>query len=66
MSNWSQQMATFRVEIDTGNAAFDDYPLIEVARILRALAADIEVNDGVPFNLRDVNGNMVGSARLEP
>lgn len=53
-----------RIEIDTGNAAFEDSPWSECARILRQLADDMERNGGVPFNLRDINGNRVGKAEV--
>lgn len=53
------------IEIETGNAAFEDAPSCEVARILRELAARIEREMPVPkhaldvgaWALRDVNGN---------
>lgn len=56
----------FRLQIETGNAAFDDAPASEIARILRDLAGRIEC-DGIPpkgdcWHLRDVNGNRVGTA----
>lgn len=59
-------MSTFRVTIDTDNAAFqDDYN--EVGRILRDVADRIEegsadLRDGIA--LRDLNGNTVGRAQL--
>lgn len=54
----------FRLNFDTGNAAFDeDDRAAEVARILRAAATAIErgSRDGV---LHDINGNRVGSFKL--
>lgn len=56
----------FKLEIETGNAAFDDTPASELARILRDLAGELEC-EGIPrrgdsFTLRDVNGNRVGRA----
>lgn len=57
----------FRLTIETVNAAFDDAPASEIARILRDLADKLE-RDGVPMDgrenwrLRDVNGNTVGTA----
>lgn len=62
-----------RIEIETDNAAFEDAPSCEVARILRALAKEMEesmplTSDGVfrtPITLRDVNGNCVGFCILD-
>ncbi|UTC28625.1 hypothetical protein MARCHEWKA_01120 [Brevundimonas phage vB_BpoS-Marchewka] len=50
----------FKLEIDTGNAAFDegDKPY-EIARILRDLAQKIE-NGADEGSVRDLNGNKVG------
>lgn len=51
----------FVVEINMENAAFDDEPMTEVARILRDLATKCETgacrDNG---DLRDINGNTVG------
>lgn len=62
-------MAKFTVVIDLDNAAFDDTPESEVARILRKLTKDIENDgpfaDGDVYVLRDVNGNRVGQAMFE-
>lgn len=55
-----------QIEIETGNAAFDDRPMDEVARILHVLARRLE-HDGVLTDekkLHDVNGNRVGYARV--
>ncbi len=49
-----------RIEIDTSNAAFDDNPGPELARILRTVIADIEYVVPEQGYLRDVNGNTVG------
>ena len=53
------------IRIDCDNAAFDDYPGEELARILRKLAD--EIKDDGPHGcytpsvaLRDANGNTVG------
>lgn len=54
----------FRIEIDTGNAAFEDVPGYEVARILRDLAerlTDASTGEGA---VMDVNGNEVGTWEL--
>lgn len=58
---------TFKLHIDTGNAAFNDDAggaAAEVARILRDVADRIENNDDLPSyrGLHDVNGNRVGEA----
>lgn len=58
-----------RIRIDGGNAAFDEYPQAEYARILRKLATEIEDTaieaDGeARFYLYDINGNKVGRAYL--
>lgn len=52
----------FVVEIDTANDAFQPAPGEELARILRELADQVEVNvQGA--NLCDSNGNKCGYAR---
>lgn len=64
-------MATFNVEIDLGNAAFEDSG--EVPRILRKLADRVEVqtidgqttHNGGDYPLMDINGARVGSAWIE-
>lgn len=51
----------FKLEIETGNAAFDDEgKAYEIARILRDLADKIE-NGAEAGSVRDINGNKVGS-----
>lgn len=56
-------MSTMTIEIEMNNAAFEDAPEREVARILRELADRVEVR-GVgsvdEVRLRDINGNSVG------
>ena len=56
--------------IATGNSAFQDGQRgTELARILRDLAAQIEMHgdnpDGIDLCIRDVNGNRVGGMTLE-
>lgn len=52
------------IKIETGNAAFDDSPTGEIARILRRLAKDFE-EVGLPDHyLRDGNGNVCGSVQI--
>lgn len=59
-------MATVTITIETDNAAFEDSPRHETARVLRALAHELDGGEpGVleSFDgqkLRDVNGNCVG------
>lgn len=50
--------------LDTGNAAFEEMPGVEVARILRAAAAKLEDGD-LDFGLRDINGNRVGAVLVQ-
>ena len=52
--------------IETGNAAFDDNPATELARILRCYALGLEngTADIDYFPLRDINGNKVGEAQI--
>lgn len=50
--------------IETGNAAFDDQPATELARILRALAQKIEADPAPYIVLRDINGNKVGECTI--
>jgi|JI10StandDraft_1071094.scaffolds.fasta_scaffold644519_2 hypothetical protein len=59
-------MAKFDVALCTDNAAFAEYTGAEVARILRALADEVEgqLAEGRSqiIRLRDRNGNRVGFA----
>lgn len=56
-------MATWNIRIKDANAAFDENPAGEVARILRDLADRIETHgDEGRIALRDINGNTVGEA----
>jgi hypothetical protein len=60
-------VTTFRIEIETDNAAFADHAPSEVARILRALADKLDHCHGLPgyVPLHDLNGNKVGFAQEE-
>lgn len=58
-----------RIEIKCDNAAFEDAPENELARILNRLAEDLK---GAPdiqwahgWKPRDINGNTVGSVTVE-
>ena len=53
----------FIVVIDTENSAFDEMSEMEVSRILKDLAQDIESGRD-EVTLRDFNGNKVGHARF--
>ena len=56
----------FRLNLNCDNAAFDELPNHEIARILREAADRIEAGD-LPAgytNLHDINGNAVGAYRM--
>ena len=54
----------FKLTIETNNAAFEPYPEMETARILREIADVLEgaANAGTAT---DINGNAVGKFYLE-
>lgn len=55
----------FKIEIDTGNAAFEDEGKgYEIARILRDIADKVE-NGAESGIARDINGNKVGTFEVE-
>ena len=54
----------FTLDIDLGNAAFDEWPAVEVARILREVADSLD-NGVYDRRILDVNGNAVGAYALE-
>ena len=58
-----------KIEIYEENAAFDDDPTAELARILReasdTLKFKAEPERGYSFPLRDANGNRVGFMKRE-
>ncbi len=58
----------FRLQITCDNAAFDEGMATELARILRDLASRLERGEDFSKyrNLRDINGNIVGTAKLAP
>lgn len=49
----------FKCEIDMNNAAFEDNPSVELSRILRSIAVEVEC-DYTSGNILDFNGNKVG------
>jgi hypothetical protein len=57
----------FKLQIETGNAAFADDTGAELARILRELARRIEIgmHTSGGATVRDANGNKVGSWSYE-
>lgn len=48
------------ITVNTDNAAFDENPKAEVARILRSIADKVEAGSE-PISVRDINGNKVGT-----
>lgn len=56
----------FDLQIETYNAAFDDTPQIEVARILREVADRIERGEDASYyrNVLDINGNIAARFKL--
>lgn len=66
-----------RIEINTDNAAFENNPAQETARILKRLADGLEhgvftwgyiknLTDGYSMGLSDGNGNTVGKVTSQP
>ncbi|WP_306017582.1 hypothetical protein [Oceanicaulis sp. MMSF_3324] len=61
------------IHFKTGNAAFEDNPQAEIARVLRALADTIEADSGpdesgefyAGWKVRDLNGNAIGEAEIQ-
>lgn len=55
----------FKLELKTGNAAFEDCPQREVARILLEIVSDImDYNQKESGSCVDINGNVVGKWEL--
>ena len=57
-------METVTITINTENAAFEDSPTGEIARILRDLAERFEQDGIPPEKLFDINGNSVGTVTI--
>jgi hypothetical protein len=57
----------FTVSFETSNAAFDDGigGVLEITRLLRHIADEVEGGSFVAGSLRDINGNTVGSWSLD-
>jgi len=58
------------IEIETGNAAFEDDEAFEVGRILmeygrRLVAGEMNIHT-MGLKLYDINGNPVGTVKVEP
>jgi len=61
----------FKLHFETGNAAFDDCPAIKIARILRAVAREVETGwiasaGGGNSPIHDANGNTIGVMAYRP
>lgn len=61
----------FKLQFATSNAAFDDCPASEIARILRAVAHEVETGwiasaGGGNSPIRDANGNTIGVMAYRP
>jgi hypothetical protein len=55
----------FRCEFSTTNAAFDDAPASEAARILREIARKIEAGESFDGVIFDANGNRIGAWSMD-
>lgn len=53
------------ITIGTGNAAFDETPASEIARVLRVLAERFDQDGLPPETLRDINGNECGTVQVD-
>ena len=51
----------FKLTFRTDNAAFSDYPELEIARILRETADRVEAGHAGLGHIHDFNGNTVGN-----
>lgn len=62
-----EKTEAFFLSINMGNAAFDDAPITELARILRDLADRLESGDADydGASILDVNGNTIGRYDFE-
>ena len=56
----------FTCEIDMDNAAFDDTPATELARILEAIAERARDDGQTEDRVHDYNGNTVGQWEIKP
>ena len=53
------------INIKMDNAAFEEEPGIEAARILNKLAATIQADNDIDEKIFDINGNSIGRAWVE-
>lgn len=61
-------MGKLKITIDTDNAAFGDSSattMAELAEVVRSVVRRLEHGKGLPYILRDSNGNTVGRAEWE-
>lgn len=60
-------MSKFILKLDCNNAAFDESPELEIARILGELSEKIRENGLTGFyqNIKEINGNIVGQYALK-
>lgn len=59
----------FFVQLSIDSAAFDEYPALEVATILRKIASRLEEEGVIPAHFRnchDSDGNPVGTYAAKP
>lgn len=56
----------FELQFATDNAAFDDFPASEAARILRDIAGKVERGETFGAPIHDSNGNRIGYWSMEP
>ncbi len=55
---------TMKLEFETDNAAFDEYPAEETSLILHDIADRVEAGD-MSGDIRDTNGNRIGHYEFE-
>lgn len=57
----------FKIEFDCDNAAFGEYAVDEISRILAMVKYRIETKNNIvdEFPIYDINGNKVGSCSLK-
>jgi hypothetical protein len=53
----------FQLKFSLANEAFDNLMSIEIARILREIAKQVE-RGADPANIRDINGNTIGKWQI--
>jgi len=58
-------MERITITLETGNDAFYESPTTEIRRILRDLADHVYDEGEWPEVLRDINGNVCGSVKVE-